>query len=407
MYEKYNDTKQLYPGSTEVVPPPGGFAYGTGTQVTESEGHQWPPEKPGFHGDIGGDFTTTKSYLEGPGAYIRASGNNNIGLTGSRKRTEWYEGTVITSPGSFPTAYRKLFPISAIPSDDDIAEWGATAVSRCKPTNSASNLAVTLGELVREGFPRVAASMGWRDRASVARAAGDDYLNAQFGWRPLINDISDTVDATFTMNSAIEQLRRDSGRLVRRGYEFPVETSSSEVSASSVGTEPFLYSAFRVNNWSAVKISVETETRRWFKGAFTYWLPDSLAGEGVLADIGAAADRFGLTITPENLWNLAPWSWAVDWFTNAGDVISNISDSQRYGLIMPYGYMMVHTIQKCTYSPVNWRYKPDSREIPATTFVTESKVRRKANPFGFGVSDTDLDPFQISILAALGLSRSG
>jgi hypothetical protein len=127
-----------------------------------------------------------------------------------------------------------------------------------------------------------------------------------------------------------------------------------------------------------------------------------------MAELAAVAElNFGVAFTPETLWNLTPWSWAADWFSNAGDVISNLSDSQRYGLIMPYGYIMVNTIQKRTYSVSGVSDYGGSGNVPGSiTFVTESKQRGKANPFGFGVSDGDLDPGQISILAALGLSRS-
>jgi hypothetical protein len=137
-----------------------------------------------------------------------------------------------------------------------------------------------------------------------------------------------------------------------------------------------------------------------------YWLPPSLKGEDNLSSILALADRFGLTISPELLWELTPWSWAVDWFTNTGDVISNISDSQKYGLVMPYGYMMEHSITKYTYEPVGWKLKDNLGTVQPISFVKETKRRKTAHPFGFGVTDSDLDSGQVAILSALGLSRS-
>jgi len=122
-----------------------------------------------------------------------------------------------------------------------------------------------------------------------------------------------------------------------------------------------------------------------------------------------AEKLFGLSLSPDTLWQLAPWSWAVDWFANTGDVLHNVSAYANQGLILRYGYIMEHTVVRDTYScgnPVTnglWNGRP----IAPITFVTETKVRRRANPFGFGVSWNALSPFQTSIVAALGISRRG
>jgi hypothetical protein len=114
---------------------------------------------------------------------------------------------------------------------------------------------------------------------------------------------------------------------------------------------------------------------------------------------------FGTTLTPEVLWNIGPWSWAVDWFANTGDVISNLSSVAKYGLVMPYGYMMETTIVKDTYT---LRENPLKQAITIRplTFVTITKKRVRAHPFGFGVTWEGLSPLQLAILAALGISRS-
>jgi hypothetical protein len=114
-----------------------------------------------------------------------------------------------------------------------------------------------------------------------------------------------------------------------------------------------------------------------------------------------ANQLLGLDITPDTLWNLAPWSWAADWFSNIGDITSNMSSFQQ-GLVMRYGYQMEHTIVSDTYSSVD-----KSLRTHPLTFVVETKQRVKANPFGFGVTWEGLSPFQLSIAGALGLSKSG
>jgi hypothetical protein len=126
-----------------------------------------------------------------------------------------------------------------------------------------------------------------------------------------------------------------------------------------------------------------------------------------LAELALKANQLiGTAITPETIWNIIPWSWATDWFANTGDIIHNITAFANGGLIMRYGYIMEHTVTTDTY---NFQYNAPSGTKPKVApliLVTETKVRRPANPFGFGVHWDGLSPFQISIAAALGLTKS-
>jgi len=149
---------------------------------------------------------------------------------------------------------------------------------------------------------------------------------------------------------------------------------------------------------------------RWFSGAFTYHLPSDYDSRSKMTDYASLADKvYGTSITPEVLWELAPWSWAVDWFFNAGDVVNNLSDWESAGLVMRYGYMMEHTFHKYTYiaSGTGFKKELNLASVPSLTLVTETKKRVGANPFGFGVTWDGLSPFQTSVLAALGISRRG
>jgi len=152
----------------------------------------------------------------------------------------------------------------------------------------------------------------------------------------------------------------------------------------------------------------ETVRRQWFSGAFTYYIPDGLTARSRMSKFAAEADKlFGISLSPDTLWNLAPWTWAIDWFGNAGDVLSTYSDTIQHGLVMRYGYIMEHTIVRDTYtlSSSGLSMRIQDQVVPPISYVTETKLRRKANPFGFGVSWDGLSPKQLSIAAALGLSR--
>jgi hypothetical protein len=149
---------------------------------------------------------------------------------------------------------------------------------------------------------------------------------------------------------------------------------------------------------------------RWFSGAFTYHLPVDLFA-GVVKDkrLAVAQKLLGGDVDPEVLWDLAPWSWAVDWFSSVGDVIHNLSAYAKDGLVVRYGYIMEHSIVRDTYS-----YSGDLGLIPEAKFtgrpadlvlVSEKKLRRRSSPFGFGLALSELTTRQKAIVAALGLSR--
>jgi hypothetical protein len=145
----------------------------------------------------------------------------------------------------------------------------------------------------------------------------------------------------------------------------------------------------------------KTSTRQWFSGAFTYHLPiDNLKIMGPNDVRRRGLINFDLT--PETLWNLAPWSWAVDWFVPVGDLIGNLQDWSTDGLVMRYGYCMEHSVTTDTYNYIG----QGGQYVGAIRLSTESKVRIQANPFGFGMSWESLSPRQLAIVAALGLSRS-
>lgn len=395
------------------------FGLGTsvfGTQVTGSRGNPWPPGK-GQHGDIGSDFFTEKRYVDGvttPFDFARQRWRyyQEMSFDGTFV-IDWAERQAFSKTPVYPihpSVHGTSFPTSMRSSNSSLDALGAKAVANCKPTNMDSNLATMFGELAREGIPAYVGAQTWKSRTKAAKAAGGDYLNIQFGWAPLIRDIASTANALTRLTQIWEQLERDAGKTVRRSFHFPLQQESFE-NVAVVNTMPngIFHSDISEGCTKAdVLRTVKTERKVWFKGAFTYHLPTgSDSRNGLVRNSAKLNAMLGLNLTPEVVWNLAPWSWALDWFANVGDVLSNVADAQVYGLVMRYGYIMEHTVSSVTYSMPGFRlkYSPGFR-VPPLSYVTETKVRRKANPFGFGVTWDGLSPYQLSILAALGLSRT-
>lgn len=373
-----------------------------GSQVTGSENHHWPSSR-GTSSDIGGEFFTVKQYLapsQVPSAMKWEEGPPWALCT------KYFDGTIyVTGPTqfTFPTTPVESIVTSQLFSGLDA--WGTKAVALAKPTNSVANAATTLAELLREGIPRAAVET-WQGRANRARDAGSDYLNYEFGWRPLVSEMLNFAKATMEAEKIMTQYIRDAGRSVRRRWNFPQEKT---ISTNFVSKTPFYAGdngAYRGSSLVPCVDTTEVTVDRWFSGAFTYQLPpgfdylDASSRSSLLAE-----EVFGAEFTPELIWNLAPWSWAVDWFTTVGDFVSNLSDWVSDGLVMRYGYIMQHTVAKRTISPLSNPFTVGGTINPLT-FVVETKVRKKANPYGFGVSWEGLSPRQLAILAALGISKS-
>jgi len=290
-----------------------------------------------------------------------------------------------------------------------LEELGATAIARCKPTNSVADAATFLAELRQDGLPHLAGSSTWKGRNQVAKDAADDYLNVEFGWLPLVSDVKSFAKAVAHANTVLSQYERDAGKVVRRRYNFPVQKETEVIDFGEPYPAYFVPydSDFETNNLpGGGMLKVETFKRQWFSGAFTYALPSGYDSRSALDRYGLMAEHvFGLKLTPEVLWNAAPWSWAADWFSNSGDVISNISSWSTDGLVMLYGYIMEHSYCVHTYTKPKTGLCNETAKASALTLVTETKIRHGANPFGFGVTWEGLSPLQLSIAAALGISR--
>ena len=377
-----------------------------GLQTTQSEGHRFRGKNPGY--DVGGPFNTNK-YV------VRIIGNSNVFMETAKVPGDVYNQFSGCMLPANPTTM--AWPPDIRLSNTQLNTMGATAVARCSPVNPIVNAATFLGELIKDGLPDIPGMHAWEKRAKILALAGDQFLNVVFGWNPLVADIKASAKAVRHAQAVMEQFERDAGKTVRRNYTFdPVESISRQTVAT--GVYPYIGSTSS-GRWNAsmgqgnVICTTKTVRKVWFSGAFTYHAPKGLITG---RSMGRSADElhrvFGLDLTPETLWNLTPWSWAIDWVTNAGDVTQNLSQAAQFGLVMRYGYVMEHCVSTNTYS---WHRTGDSpqsgqpfprEKCPLIEYRFESKRRIGANPFGFGLTWDGLSTAQQAIAAALGLSRS-
>jgi len=287
--------------------------------------------------------------------------------------------------------------------DSQMTVKGATSIARTIPTNPSFNAVTFIGESMSDGIPSVPVIESWREQTKTAKASGGEYLNMQFGWLPLVSDIRKFAKAVSNHGKILSDLRQGSGKTTRVGYSFP-----SSVTSASQNFTATLYrggnSGISANASAAYNSYKEAKT--WFNGAFTYHLPVSNSQFGKAKLYAEYADKLlGVKPSPSSIYNAAPWTWALDWFTNAGDIVQNISALGQNGLVLQYGYIMSSSIthETMTHS-AGTDFSLGTYTAASKSRKREMKKRLQSNPYGFGVTDSSLSTAQKAIIAALGLS---
>jgi len=356
--------------------------------------------------DTGHEFKSVKETIEVPFRHHKLSSSKDHPFWGDS--VVQYEGMIL--PFS-PWNLQPPFPTVPELSLAEINMDGARAINRTLPTKSVAGLMQFLGEL-REQLPQITGHAIVRARGGPS-GLGQEHLNIQFGWRPFVSDLQRFARSVLIGNNLLRQYMRDSGRQVRRRTTL-FEGQSEKSKPGEFGIvyprielglpfEPFTF----LGSVTQATISDVTYQRVWFSGAYTYLIAD-------LSSWIKRAERYdqqanhllGTRLTPSVLWELTPWSWMIDWFGNFGAVVENANALTSDSLVLRYGYIMHHykVTREVTVKVMDKNFNP----LPDITayFTTDSKVRTRATPYGFGLDLSNLNPRQWAILGALGLTSS-
>jgi len=166
-------------------------------QETASENHPSWKRRLGTAQDIGGNFSTTKKYVKNQAIPVyRLSGSKSLNSCVSIGYD--YQGPVLVD-----ALINVSFPPGGASTNSVLDAVGAGAIADVKPTNSVASLATALAELYREGLPRAVGSSFWKKgseqligpdgsfKPDLINHSAEEYLNLQFGIKPIIGDILD------------------------------------------------------------------------------------------------------------------------------------------------------------------------------------------------------------------------
>jgi len=391
----------------------------TGRFENDSVNNHWPSlKRKGLADrDVGSNWTAFESGIEMSSYYLdvitHLSGGIYHGYQGPMLVGHNYNHFDADAFYGLPLGYS---------TEEDLLGKGTTAISRVIPTNPIVDLPVAIAELLREGVPF--AIPGWdiaqKRRLTQGEISGN-YLNYEFGMKPFLADLQKFAKAAKRAEELINDYAAKAGKVIRRRYEFPesIETIVNETPAST-GFEKFLggpcnsqiagYLTPALSGWPGDMRETITRSKKiWYSGAFTYYLPNvgNTFSDRLLREEAEMRHLYG-GLSIETAWNLMPYSWAVDWFTNAGDLIHNVAAFARDGLVMPWGYVMerceLHSYREVSNAVIGRMasgYEIDFPDVVSTTYYAKYLRRRKATPFGFGLTNDDFTNRQRYITAAL------
>jgi hypothetical protein len=239
----------------------------------------------------------------------------------------------------------------------------------------------------------------------------------------LINDMNDVFKAVLQSRIILENLEKNSGLDVRRKRvldKVVVSNNYSVVNPNRTWRQPTagsqtiydaLYKGYPAgplkNSGPLERTDLVTEQYS-FSGAYSYYFEN---GSDPIEKLKGYEQRINAllgvrVLTPEVLWELAPWSWLADYFANFGHLASNVTRFSNDGLVMKYGYLMRHSVSKRIYTQNGVEFLSGGPGPFAITLQLERKERVRATPFGFGLNPNSFTTRQWAILAALGLTKS-
>lgn len=309
---------------------------------------------------------------------------------------------------------------------DDLFYEGSKAIAQLRPDMPDWSMVLSVAELRETLVPlkRKAKNYLWdylkfrRNRRKKgplsAKQVAEQWVSLNFGWIPFVSDMLSFLEAYVERDKRYHQMMRDNGRWVRRERYMLLEKTSSETTKSthSGSWNPNITPTLVTQCYGGPKATTQyhsnSSTNAWCMGKAKYLLPKAGKGPGYGYRKMIIRKQLGGQLTPDQLYNIIPWSWLFDYFTGLGDFLTAIAPGIAEKHWFDYAYIM-RTKESSTVGTFTQNVR-DTTGTGSSQLVTvhagrhyTSKARVVASPFGFGLETPSLK--QISILGALGYSK--
>jgi hypothetical protein len=276
--------------------------------------------------------------------------------------------------------------------------WMLDLVAGTNPSRPVLNIPEAVENIV--SLPRMVKSLGdlIMSPASKMNPKGfaGEYLGVQFGWRPLIDDLTKLLNIqsyVIKRNRELHQLY--SGKGLRRRLKFADDTTNAAVnSQTSVGISVITQSC-----------SLTVKREQW---ATIHWYPTSLPPyHPDDPRWNLLTHQLVLGATPEamlnGIWKVIPWTWLIGWFTNFGKY--TLANSWTIPATHGAGCFMSKaeaTYQSAGVTWTNTRGGSLSHSGKASRVV---RMRQVSSTVTAGANMPYLDMFRLSILGSLFVQK--
>lgn len=401
-------------------------------QATWDSIHKGPPYKDG------GDFASVKiemdaNSIKGQGTYKEPTSHNGPHVPKIWKYVGGFNRPIFGWETSMLPSYMAIGTESPYDSGfiQSVEDIGAEAYDRLRPRLEKAGGSVFLAEA--RDLPRMLETtaanfnLGWKSLGgntstpymSGSKRASDNFLNHQFGWVPFISDLIKFDKVYRNSKDYIARITRENGTWVRKARSIDQTESQVVVRTGDQGGIPWRFEFLSMcdpvilpggNYWHYRYTQVlRTSTRTWATGSFKYYRPEF---DDTLADFESAWNRtyrlltvYGVRVNPSVLYQMCPWSWLVDWFTNIGAIIDRAVQWATDAVVSRWMFLMHSTTTTLDHIvTVNW--KSGSRSMVWQNKIYTKLRQQASTPYSFSLGGP-LTARQLAILSALGISRKG
>lgn len=216
-------------------------------------------------------------------------------------------------------------PITGAPT---LTQAATEVASRTNPSKPSIGLPVSIAEL-RE-IPRLL-FMRKPDK-------GNSVLASEFGWQPLLRDVQAAFRLPQSIESRLKTIRALSvGAISRQRTVFSGSAYAEENSNIVINSTPLTINS----HLRTIETSMNIRgTCKWQANFDAPSLTDKELWKLAARVVGGVDSAYALAA----IWELLPWSWLIDYFSNVGDLISLTNNA----LASPIGGVALSTVTTTT-----------------------------------------------------------
>lgn len=318
---------------------------------------------------------------------------------------------------------------------------GGQLLRQSRPASPVANLNQWFGELRQFGsgfsVPTKMSDATWNKPGALGEiqrfrkagtTVGSGYLASQFGWLPFFGELVSSLEAMANSEKHFDQYARDSGRLIRRSSSRTIVNDAQSYTGSIAGSgngnavytnthsllgvrvvNGFTKSLGHANFRTDFKTTVTVNETVRAGGLWEYFAADP---HGIAGSLRASSQKAKLLLgdpllSYATLWELAPWSWLVDWKFNFGSFLSfqesiatdSLASRRTYSVYERRISAMTH------WYPYQVAGSVVLDDAPTSVSETTFQRRVKGTPYDMGIDQSGFSSQQWFILGALGLSK--